>query len=194
MNAVSIGLTQGVKLEKIKIGLEKIKGIPGRMAIIKNLKPAFTVVVDYAFEPEALKRAYDIIKKQKYNKIIHVLGSAGGGRDIARRPKLGALAGGYADTVIVTNEDPYDDDPKLIIDQVAVGAENAGKAINKNLFKIEDRREAIKKALTMARENDIVLITGKGCEQVICVAEGKKLLWDDRRVVSEELLKLNKNN
>ncbi len=187
MTAVCLGLAQGIKLEKIKIGLEKIKGIPGRMEIIKNVRPAFTIIVDYAFEPEAIKKVYDVIKNLEYSKIIHVLGSCGGGRDVARRPKLGVLAAENSDVVIVTNEDPYDDDPKLIIDQVAAGAENAGKKLKENLFNIEDRRAAIRKALSIARENDIVLVTGKGCEQAICVANGEKIKWDDRRVIKEEL-------
>jgi len=190
MTAVCLGLSQEINLEKIKVGLEKIKGIPGRMEIIKNVEPAFTVIVDYAYESEALKKIYGTILRLDHNKVIHVLGSAGGGRDAARRPKLGALAGEKADIVIAANEDPYDDDPKLIIDQVAIGAVNAGKVENENLFKIEDRREAIKKALSLAGEADIVLITGKGCEQAICVAGGVKIPWDDRRVVEEELKKL----
>jgi len=201
MTAVCLGLSQGISLEKIKAGLEKIWSIPGRMELITSPQPSpskgegagFTVIVDYAFEPEALKKIYNTILKLEHNKIIHVLGSAGGGRDVARRPKLGALAGEKADLVIITNEDPYDDDPKIIIDQVAAGAADAGKAVNQNLFKIEDRREAIKKALSLAQADDIVLITGKGCEQAICVAEGKKIKWDDREVAKEELKKLEKN-
>lgn len=203
MTAVCLGLSQGLDLENIKAGLEKIKSIPGRMEMITSPQPSpykgegeagFTVIVDYAFEPEALTKIYGTILKLEHNKIIHVLGSCGGGRDIARRPKLGALAGEKADVVIITNEDPYDDDPQLIIDQVAAGAEQAGKKTGADLFKILDRREAIKKALALARENDIVLITGKGCEQAICAADGVKIPWDDRRVVREELLKLNKIN
>jgi UDP-N-acetylmuramoyl-L-alanyl-D-glutamate--2,6-diaminopimelate ligase len=90
----------------------------------------------------------------------------------------------------VTNEDPYDDDPRVIIEQVAVGAEYAGKERNKNLFTILDRREAIAKALSLAKKGDIVLITGKGSEQAICLAAGRKMPWDDRQVVREELAKL----
>jgi len=190
MTAVCLGTSQGISLEKIKTGLEKIGSIPGRMELIKSVAPAFTVIVDYAFEPEALKKMYNCLSGLEHEKIIHVLGSAGGGRDVARRPKLGRLAGENADLVIVTNEDPYDDDPKIIIDQVAAGAESAGKVISKDLFKIEDRREAIKKALSLAQAGDIVLITGKGCEQAICAAEGKKIKWDDREVVKEELKRL----
>ncbi len=129
-----------------------------------------------------------------HKKIIHVLGSAGGGRDIARRPKLGQIAGQLADFVIITNEDPYDDDPKLIIDQVAVGAEHAGKILDTNLFTILDRREAIAKALSLASKDDIVLITGKGSEQAICLAAGRLLPWDDRKVAKEELAKITVDN
>ena len=198
MNAVCLGLSQGIELEKIKNGLEKAKTVPGHMEMIASLQSSalfgegrgFGVIVDYAFEPEALKRVYQTISRLEHNKIIQVLGSAGGGRDSARRPKLGRLAGERADLVIVTNEDPYDDDPKMIIDQVAAGAEQAGKILDKNLFKIDDRRQAIKKALTLAGEGDIVLITGKGSEQAICAANGEKIPWDDRKVVREELGKL----
>jgi UDP-N-acetylmuramoyl-L-alanyl-D-glutamate--2,6-diaminopimelate ligase len=107
---------------------------------------------------------------------------------------LGALAGQLADIVIVTNEDPYDDDPKLIIDQVAAGVLNVGKALGKNLFKIEERRQAIGRALSMAGSGDIVFITGKGCEQAICLAGGVKMPWDDRRAVREELERITAHN
>ena len=118
------------------------------------------------------------------------MGSAGGGRDVARRPILGKLAGERADVVIVTNEDPYDDDPEIIMDQVAIGAEHAGKRKDEDLFKILDRGEAIEKGLEMAEENDIMLITGKGSEQAICVADGEKITWDDRGAVRGRLKKM----
>ncbi len=192
LTAVSIGLSQGLSLQQIKIGLESIKGVPGRFERI-NEGQQFSVIVDYAFEPNAVKRLYETLEAVPHQKIIHVLGSAGGGRDISRRPILGKIAGEKADIVIVTNEDPYDDDPEIIIAQVANGAEKGSaqggqeKKINENLFKILDRREAIKKALRLAEAGDIVLITGKGCEQAICIDGGKTIPWDDRKVVREEL-------
>lgn len=192
MNAVCVGLAQNISLDKIKAGLENVKGIPGRFESINNGQD-FTVIVDYAFEPKAVEKLYETINLVPHSKIIHVLGSAGGGRDIARRPILGKLAGEHANYVIVTNEDPYDDDPQIIIDQVAIGAEKAGKEMNKNLFTIIDRREAIVKALTLANTSDIVLITGKGSEQAICVKKGEKISWDDREIVREELDNLQKN-
>ena len=182
MNAVGIGIVEGLKMEAIKNGLESIDGVAGRLERI-NEGQSFIVIVDYAFEPRAVIKLYDTIRHIPHRRTIHVLGSAGGGRDVARRPVLGELAGENADVVIITNEDPYDDDPQEIIDQVAGGALKKGKKIEKNLFMILDRREAIKKAIETAQENDIVLITGKGSEQAICVKDGEKVPWDDRAIV-----------
>lgn len=189
LNAVAVGYAQGLPLEQIKNGLESVSGIAGRLERI-DLSQPFSVIVDYAFEPRAVEKLYETIKWLPRQNIIHVLGSAGGGRDVARRPILGRIAGEQADMIIITNEDPYDDEPQIIIDQVAVGAEKAGKVLDQDLFKILDRRAAIAKALSLAKENDVVLITGKGSEQAICVAGGKKIPWDDRVVVREELKKI----
>ncbi len=186
LSAVAVGQSQGVALSTIKKGLESVKGVPGRLEKIEEGQN-FTIIVDYAFEPNALAKLYQIAEKIEHQNIIHVLGSAGGGRDVARRPKLGELAGQKANQVIITDEDPYDDDPLAIINQVSLGAEKSGKKLNQNLFRILDRRQAIKKALEIAGEGDLVLITGKGSEQAICTANGKKIPWDDREVIRQEL-------
>jgi UDP-N-acetylmuramoyl-L-alanyl-D-glutamate--2,6-diaminopimelate ligase len=89
--------------------------------------------------------------------------------------------------IIVTNEDPYDEKPEDIIDAVSVGVKNKDK-----LLKIFNRREAITKALSSAKEGDVVVITGKGCEPWICWEDGRKEAWDDRRIVREEFDKLDK--
>lgn len=187
--AISVGLSQGISLESMSKNLALVSGIPGRIEFINQGQP-FKVIVDYAFEPQAVSALYEIVKKINHQKVIHVLGSTGGGRDKSRRAKLGILAGSNADVVIVTNEDPYDEPPETIIDQVAAGALQAGKKLDKNLFKILDRRTAIHKALKIAKQDDIVLVTGKGSEQAIVVEKNKKIPWDDRRVVCEELSKL----
>lgn len=186
MNAVCVGLNQGLPLDRIRGALEKVSGVPGRLERIDSGQD-FTVIVDYAFEPTAVSKLYAAVKDLPHNRIIHLLGSAGGGRDISRRPVLGKIAGEKADIVIVTNEDPYDDPPDIIIDQVALGAEKAGKKLEFDLFKVLERREAIRKALDLAKTGDLVLITGKGSEQAICAANGEKISWDDRQVVREEL-------
>ncbi|MDD4902045.1 MAG: UDP-N-acetylmuramyl-tripeptide synthetase [Patescibacteria group bacterium] len=173
-------------INEIKEGLKSVKGVAGRMEKIDEGQ-SFTVIVDYAFEPNSLAKLYDTIEKFPHNRIINVLGSAGGGRDVARRPKLGLLVGKRADYVIITNEDPYDDDPLLIIEQIAIGAEKEGKKLNFDLFKIPDRRAAIRKAIEIAEEGDLILISGKGSEQLMMMANGEKIPWDDRTVAREEI-------
>lgn len=189
MNAAAagcIGKTLGVDEHSIKVGLEKIGSLPGRIERIDEGQN-FTVIVDYAFEPVAVTKLYETVAVLESKKIIHVLGSCGGGRDVARRAELGRIAGRGADYVIVTNEDPYDDDPMEIITDVADGAKESGKIENENLLLIKDRREAIEKAVSLAREGDTILITGKGSEQAIAVANGALEAWDDRVVVRQIL-------
>jgi UDP-N-acetylmuramoyl-L-alanyl-D-glutamate--2,6-diaminopimelate ligase len=161
-----------------------------------------------------MAKLYETIAKIPHEKIVHVLGSTGGGRDKVRRPKLGKLAGEKADYIIVTNEDPYGESPVSIINQVFSGVvgydvnselpnfqfpisnsqsnpNNQNLKIKKtdglNCWRILDRREAIKKALAMVGQKDIILVTGKGSEQAMCVADGKKIPWDDRKVIRELL-------
>jgi len=182
--AISVAISQGIDKDfAIKV-LEDFKGVSGRMEEVIS-KP-FRVIVDYAFTPNALEKVYQTLRTSNFqlpnSKLICVLGACGGGRDKWKRPVLGQLAAKYCDEVIVTNEDPYDEDPWQIIEQVASGTK--GKA-----RKILDRREAIRTALKLAKEGDIVIITGKGCEPSICV-KGKKIPWDDRKVVKEEFEKI----
>ena len=179
--AICVGLSQGINLETCKSVLEKIEVIPGRMEEV--IYEPFKVFVDYAFTPNALEKVYQTIRQSIVNsqksKVICVLGACGGGRDKWKRPVLGEIAAKYCDEVVATNEDPYDENPMEIIEQVANGCKEKAK-------KILDRREAIREALKLAKQNDVVIITGKGCEPWICVAKGKKIPWDDRQVVKEE--------
>lgn len=172
--------------EKVAERLASIPSMPGRFERIEAGQP-YTVIVDYAPEPESLTRLYETIAPIERARTIHVVGSAGGGRDVARRPILGRMAAEHADIVIVTNEDPYDDDPRKIMEQVAEGARAAGKKDGESLFIIEDRREAIFEAMRKAEPEDLVLLTGKGSEQAMCVAGGRKIPWDDRKVAREAI-------
>ncbi len=185
--AYAVGLSQGLEPAAIKAGLEQVKSLAGKMEVVKAGQN-FTFIVDYSFEPRALEKLYETISVIPHGRLIHILGSTGGGRDRSRRPLLGRMAAERADIVIVTNEDPYDEDPAQIINQVSAGAEMSGKVINDNLFKILDRREAIKKAVDLAQEGDLVLLTGKGAEQYICLAGGHKMAWDDREQARQVLV------
>lgn len=184
--AICVGIWQNIDLKTCQKGLEQTKGVPGRMEEV--IGQPFGVIVDYAFTPNALEKVYQTIRKSfNPQKLICVLGSCGGGRDKWKRPVLGGLAAKYCQEVIITNEDPYDEDPQEIINQVASGT--GGKA-----KKILDRREAIRESLKLAGSGDVILITGKGCEPSICLAGGKRIPWDDRAVVREEISKLKNNN
>lgn len=178
--AICVGLSEGISFASCKAGLEKAKGIIGRMEVVVE-KP-FTVIVDYAHTPEQLEAVY---KSLQGKPLICVLGSCGGGRDKWKRPVLGKIAKDYCKEVIITNEDPYDEDPMKIIEDVAEGAN--GKA-----QKILDRREAIRTALKSATPYDTIVITGKGSEPWMCIKNGKKIPWDDSQIVREELMKIEK--
>lgn len=180
--AICVGLSQGVGLEACQRALEKTKGIPGRMEEV--ISSPFRVVVDYAFTPNALEKVYQTLKP-KEGRMIAVLGACGGGRDKWKRKVLGEIARKFCEEVIVTNEDPYDEDPVEIIEQVAQGAGRVAK-------KILDRREAIRESLKLAKPGDVVVITGKGSEPWIVEARGKKIPWDDRQVVREEFMKISR--
>jgi len=174
--AICISLSQGLTLKDCLNGLKGIKAVPGRMEIV--VEDPFKVVVDYAHTPDSLEKVYKALKKDR--RMICVLGSAGGGRDKWKRPKMGEKAAQYCDKIIITNEDPYDEDPKKIIEQVAKGAK--GKALI-----VLDREEAIKKAINMAKRGDVVIITGKGSECWMCLSKGKKIPWSDKQVVLKNL-------
>lgn len=178
----------GFPLSDVLIASEKLRDVAGRFERIIAGQP-FTVVVDYAYEPYALQALFASLPAHS-GRVIGVHGSAGGGRDKARRPVIGALAAQHEDIVIVTNEDPYDEDPQSIIDAVAAGAREQGKRDGVDLFSIADRKEAITFALSTALPGDVVLITGKGSEPVMAVAGGKTVPCDDPQVARNVLSSL----
>lgn len=184
--AISVALSQGIGLPVCQRALGGISGIGGRMEIV--IEEPFKVFVDYAFTPNALEQVYRAIRSNWPNgKMICVLGACGGGRDKWKRPVLGGLAAKYCQKAVLTNEDPYDEDPNKILLEIKSGIANEKDGMADVIL---DRREAIKKALIMAEPNDVVIITGKGCEPSICLAGGKKMPWDDRQVAEEEFKKI----
>lgn len=188
MIAISVARKFGFDWDKIKKAVLKLSNPPGRMEIIQEASEfGFLTLVDYAFEPVALSALYDTVEVFNAKRVIHVCGSAGGGRDKSRRRPIGELVGSMADIVIVTNEDPYDEPPEEIMEEVAGGARRVGKEENQDLFIIPDRQIAINKAISLAEKGDLVLVTGKGSEQAICVEKGKKIPWDDRAAIKSAL-------
>ncbi len=185
--AIIIARLAGVPDDAISKGLENLKVIPGRMEEIDEGQD-FRVFVDYAHEKEGMTKVLETAReiKEGGGQIVVLLGAEGGGRDKAKRPEMGEVSAKLADIVIVSNVDPYEDDPVPILEDIACACEKNGKIRDKNLFVIEDRRGGIKKALSLGKKGDIILITGKGAEQSIVIG-GKRFPWDDRTVVREEL-------
>lgn len=182
--AICVGMHYGVDLKTYREALGKIKVVEGRMEEVISFP--FKVFVDYAFTPNSLEKVYISLKsklKSKNSKLVCVLGACGGGRDKWKREVLGEIASRYCEEIIITNEDPYDEDPMEIIEQVAKGTHGKCR-------KILNRREGIRESLSLANTNDIVVITGKGCEPWIVEKKGKKIPWDDREVVKEEFKNL----
>ncbi len=180
--AIKIGEHFSIPLEAIQKGIEKVEVIPGRFEHI-DLHQAFDVVVDYAHTPQSLEQLYQTFKDKHK---ICVLGNTGGGRDTWKRPEMGRIAEEYCARVILTNEDPYDEDPEKILRDMTEGMKS-GPTI------ILDRREAMRTAFTHAKKypgNTVVLITGKGTDPYIMEAEGVRTPWSDARVAQEELERL----
>ena len=175
--AISFAETQNVDKNIIKRAVEKFSGIRGRMERIEAGQD-FTVIVDYAHTPDSLEKVYQVFQGQKK---ICVLGGTGGGRDGWKRPVMGNIAGRYCDHIILTDEDPYDEDPQKIVDEIRAGIGGINCEI------IMDRREAIREAFKHAKTGDAVIITGKGTDPYIMGAGGNKTEWDDADVAREEL-------
>jgi UDP-N-acetylmuramoyl-L-alanyl-D-glutamate--2,6-diaminopimelate ligase len=179
--AVAVAKHYSVSLDVCRRALEKVTGIPGRMEVISSDQPGKPlVIVDYAHTPEQLELTYKSLNSRP---LVCVFGSCGGGRDKWKRPVLGNLAQQYCSQIIITDEDPYDEDPLEIMEQVAGGIDSQ----QKNYRIIVDRREAIKSAIAMATPSETVIITGKGSENLLCLADGKKIPWSDANIAKEAL-------
>jgi UDP-N-acetylmuramoyl-L-alanyl-D-glutamate--2,6-diaminopimelate ligase len=173
----------GVPLPAIKAGVEGVAIIKGRVEHI-NEGQSFDVVVDYAHTSDSLTKLYETFSDKTK---VCVLGNTGGGRDRWKRPEMAQIAEAYCETVILTNEDPYDEDPEAIVKEMAV-------AMKKKPLIVMNRREAIKTAFihSQKKQNVVVLITGKGTDPYIMGAHGTKESWSDEMVAREELQSLNK--
>lgn len=178
--AVTLASELGIPVAVIKKALEHIGPIPGRAERVEKGQK-FAVIVDYAHTPDSLKALFETYKK---NRIIAVLGATGGGRDTWKRPEMGKLADEYAAVAILTNEDPYNENPQKIVQEIAKGFSKKKPHI------ILNRRAAVREALREAHAGDAVLITGKGTDPYIMGPGGSKEPWSDKKVVEEELAKL----
>ena len=184
--AVAIAKEIGIGDEAIKKAFGEFAGVPGRMRFIRA--GDYTAVVDYAHTPDSLEAAYKALreKTQDGSRLICVLGAAGGGRDVWKRPEFGKIAVRYCDEIVLAEEDPYDENPADIVAQIKSGMPKmfpAGLVVRE----IGSRREAIAEAVASARPGDIVIGTGKGSEDWIHYARGKKEPWNERQEFEKAL-------
>lgn len=177
--AIKTAAWLGVSVEKSSEALAALTRIPGRAEKIDEGQD-FLAIVDYAHTADSLTALYEAYKNRRK---ICVLGNTGGGRDTWKRPLMGRIAEQYCDEVILTNEDPYEEDPRAIVDAMTTEMQRTPRIIM-------DRREAIATALSLAQPGDAVLITGKGTDPYIMEANGTKTPWSDAQVVREELKRL----
>ena len=174
----------GVPAETAARAISEVSLIRGRMESVPNGLGA-TIIVDYAVTPDSLGKLYDLVSTMKKDgsKIISVFGACGD-RDRGKRPIMGEIVSSSADIIILTDEDPYFEDPEQILDEVESGLRN--KETDTTLFRIRDRREAIRKGLALLSSGDILLVTGKGAEETMAVGD-RRIAWNDRVVIIEEL-------
>ena len=165
----------GISEEKIRMGIKNLNVIKGRAEFVK-VGQDFDVVVDYAHTADSLTELYKTFGSQRK---ICVLGNTGGGRDMWKRPEMAKVADFYCDLVYLTNEDPYDEDPNKIIEDMLPGFKKHKPRV------VMDRRQAIFEAIKNAKSGDVVLISGKGTDPYIMLANGHKFPWSDYDVVKE---------
>lgn len=180
--AASVAISLQVPMDVVKDGLESVDSVAGRFEHV-DCGQNYSVIVDYAHVPESLESLFELYKRLTTGRLFVVFGATGGGRDQSKRPVMGKIAQDHADYIILTDDDPYEEDEWQIIEQVAEGI---SRKEGDNFWKIPDRREAIRLALTQAKEGDTVIVAGKGCEEIMIV-RGKKVPWSDKEVIKELL-------
>jgi UDP-N-acetylmuramoyl-L-alanyl-D-glutamate--2,6-diaminopimelate ligase len=184
LGVITLARAMGVSLTTIEKAFRSLPVLRGRVEHIQGTvaDKNVTAVVDYAHTPDSLEQFYKAFPQ--VHKVC-ILGNTGGGRDTWKRPEMGRIAADYCDQVILTNEDPYDENPKKIVEEMAKGITDKNK-----LTIIMDRRQAIHTALESAPEGGYVLISGKGTDPYIMGPNNTREPWSDAAVVREEFTKL----
>ena len=195
--AVSAATALGLPFDAIEQGIQRLTGVPGRFEVVSGAKDEVTVVVDYAHTDDALRNLLETARPLARGRVITVFG-AGGDRDRTKRPLMGAVAGRLSDVVVITSDNPRSEDPARIIEEVQRGITADTPRRGKDsgaprLLAIVDRREAIDKAIEIARPGDLVLIAGKGHEKYQVIGD-RTLPFDDVAVARDALARRRTNS
>lgn len=181
MAVYATAIIDGQNHDEVLLNMSKLEPVEGRFQLIAN-NSGITAIVDYAHTPDALKNVLLTINnvRQGNEHILTIIG-AGGNRDKDKRPKLAAIACQYSDRVILTSDNPRNEDPDDIINDMEKGV---GHEFKRKTVKITDRKEAIKTATMISVKGDVILIAGKGHETYQEV-KGMRHHFDDREIVLE---------
>jgi UDP-N-acetylmuramoyl-L-alanyl-D-glutamate--2,6-diaminopimelate ligase len=190
--AAAAALCMDLGLKQIVSGIENLKGVPGRLELVKNSR-SLAIVVDYAHTPDALLKALKAVKPLVKGRLITVFG-CGGDRDKGKRREMGRVAGEHSDLLFITSDNPRTEEPTAIASQIEKGVNDSGQ---KKLLNVPgngltgsgyildlDRRNAIRMAVSVADKNDLILIAGKGHEDYQIIGMDKRN-FDDRKVAAE---------
>jgi UDP-N-acetylmuramoyl-L-alanyl-D-glutamate--2,6-diaminopimelate ligase len=190
--AVAAATALDVPLDAIARGVQSLEGVPGRFQLVSSPRDEVTVVVDYAHTDDALRNLLETARPLARGRLITVFG-CGGDRDRTKRPLMGAVAGRLSDLIVVTSDNPRTEDPNRIIEEIRRGlTADTRKDSEQRLLTIVDRRDAIAKAIAVARPGDLVLIAGKGHEKYQVI--GDRILPFDDVVVAREALTRRRSN
>ncbi len=175
--AVAAGLALGIRIPAIELGIASLTNVKGRFERVRSTK-GWTAIIDYAHTPDALEKCLQAIHAVMggAGRIITVFG-AGGDRDKGKRPLMGEIAARLSDEVIVTSDNPRSEDPEMIIDDIMSSMQTSDHVVRE-----PDRRAAIARAAAMARQDDIILIAGKGHEEVQVIGTQKHHFSDGEEI------------
>lgn len=178
-------LKEGMSLLDVKKGLETMLCVPGRCEIVtKNYNLGYEVIVDYAHTPDGLENILKTAREFTKGNLISVFG-CGGDRDNTKRPIMGKIGTDLSDKAIITSDNPRSEEPMSIIKEILTGVEKS------NYVVVENRREAIKKAMEMAQKDDVIVVAGKGHEDYQ-ILKDKTIHFDEREIIAEIIKELNK--
>jgi UDP-N-acetylmuramoyl-L-alanyl-D-glutamate--2,6-diaminopimelate ligase len=191
--AVSTATALGISFDAIERGVRTLEGVPGRFQIASGSADGITVVVDYAHTDDALRNVLEAARPLATGRLITVFG-CGGDRDRTKRPLMGAVAGRLSDLVVITSDNPRSEDPGRIIEEIQRGiTADTWRGSEQRPLAMVDRREAIAKAIELARPGDLVLIAGKGHEKYQVIGD-RVIPFDDVAVAHEALHRRRSNS
>jgi UDP-N-acetylmuramoyl-L-alanyl-D-glutamate--2,6-diaminopimelate ligase len=190
--AISTAVALGLSFDAIEKGVAALAGVPGRFQVVSERSDDLTVVVDYAHTDDALRNLLETARPLARGRLITMFG-CGGDRDRTKRPLMGAVAGRLSDLVVITSDNPRNEDPTRIMEDISRGITADTRRDGQRVLSIADRAEAVRKAIALARPGDVVLLAGKGHEKFQVIGD-RSVPFDDVAAAREALNRRRTNS